>query len=148
MTFLVERLTELRRHLDHLRDLRPRVTGVDSLVRDLSLHNDVLFSLLMVSQHVIDIAGELGASRGLRFDDYTEAVRNLSAFREFPPKLVSQLERLPDFRNVVIHDYVGIDLERAVSALDELDPLDDFVSIVAALIQADDHSRSAAGAEG
>jgi hypothetical protein len=40
---------------------------------------------------------------------------------------------------VVIHEYVGIDLQRAVSELDELDPLDDFVGIVAALIEADEN---------
>jgi predicted nucleotidyltransferase len=44
-TYLVERLVELRRHLDHLGLLRPRVTGREALDRDLSLHNDVLFSL-------------------------------------------------------------------------------------------------------
>ena len=46
VTYLVERLLELRRHLDHLRAIRPRVTGREALERDLSLHNDVLFSLL------------------------------------------------------------------------------------------------------
>ena len=43
MSYLVERLAELRRHLDHLRTLRSRVIGPESLERDLSLHNDVLF---------------------------------------------------------------------------------------------------------
>jgi uncharacterized protein YutE (UPF0331/DUF86 family) len=138
MTFLIERLAELRRHLDHLRELRPRVMGADSLRRDLSLHNDVLFSLLMVTQLVIDIAGELSAQRGLRFGDYTEAVRNLGSFDQFDPELVEQLDRLPGFRNVVIHEYVGIDLDRAVMALDELDPLERFLTIVADLIVAQD----------
>jgi hypothetical protein len=50
MTFIVERLVELRRHLDHLRALRPKVSGPAALERDLSLHNDVLFSLLSVWQ--------------------------------------------------------------------------------------------------
>ncbi len=36
MTFLVERLSELRRHLDHLREIRPRVGGREDLERDLS----------------------------------------------------------------------------------------------------------------
>jgi len=54
VTYLVERLLELRRHLDHLRAIRPRVTGREALERDLSLHNDVLFSLLTVCQLVID----------------------------------------------------------------------------------------------
>jgi hypothetical protein len=39
MTFLIERLADLRRHLDHLEQLRPRVVTADDLTRDLSLHN-------------------------------------------------------------------------------------------------------------
>lgn len=105
MTYLIDRLAELRRHLDHLSHLRPRV-------RDLSLHNDVLFSLLPVCQLVIDMAGELSARRGDRFEDYTEAVRNLERDDRFSPELVKQLERLPGFRNVVIHDYVKLDMNR------------------------------------
>ena len=69
MTFLVERLTELRRHLAHLRALQPRVPGRQAIEADLSLHNDVLFSLLTVCQRVIDLAGKValvtGASRGI-----------------------------------------------------------------------------------
>ena len=130
MTWLVERLAELVRHLDHLRELRPRVLGPQSLQRDLSLHNDVLFSLLTVCQVVIDISGELSARRGLRFEDYTEAVRNLGGFDEFPPDLVERLVVLPGFRNVLIHEYVALDLSRAVEALDRLDPIAQFAEIV------------------
>lgn len=36
MTFLVERLAELRRHLDHLAELQPRVGSAEALRRDLS----------------------------------------------------------------------------------------------------------------
>jgi hypothetical protein len=64
MTFLVERLADLRRHLDHLRQLQPRVSSAGDLRRDLSLHNDVLYSLLTVCQLVIDIAGELSTRKG------------------------------------------------------------------------------------
>lgn len=44
-----------------------------ALERDLSLHNDVLFSLLSVCQLVIDIAGELSARKRLSYADHTEA---------------------------------------------------------------------------
>lgn len=50
MSFLVERLAELRRHLDHLYVLRGRVDSPRRLEDDLSLHNDVLFSLLTESK--------------------------------------------------------------------------------------------------
>lgn len=133
MTFLVERLAELRRHLDHLRELRPRIVGAEVLERDLSLHNDVLFSLLVVCQAVIDIAGELSARRGDRFEDYTQAVRNLARDERFPPELVRRLERLPGFRNVLVHEYVALDPERVLEALDELDPIDRFAEIVAGI---------------
>ncbi len=130
MSFLVERLAELRRHLDHLRALRPRIEGPEQLLRDLSLHNDVLFSLLTLCQLVIDVAGELSARRGLRFEDYTEAVRNLAVHEDFPDALVRELARLPGFRNVVVHDYVALDMERVVEALDRLQPVEEFVETV------------------
>ena len=133
MTYLVERLAELRRHLDHLRQLRPRVPAREGLERDLSLRNDVLFSLLTVCQLVIDIAGELSARRGQRFEDYTQAVRNLAADPRFPPDIVRELERLPGFRNVLIREYVALDMDRVLEALDRLDPIDRFADIVARL---------------
>lgn len=134
MTYLVERLTELRRHLDHLHEIRPRVTGAEGLMRDLSLHNDVLFSLLTVAQLVIDIAGELSARRGLRFGDYTEAVRNLAAFDEFSPTLVEELARLPGFRNILVHEYVALDYGLVIRALDALDPIEEFVRSAAEVV--------------
>lgn len=130
MTYLVERLAELRRHVDHLREIRPRVTDRAALERELSLHNDVLFSLLMVAQLVVDVSGELSARRGERFEDYTGAVRNLARDPRFPSDLVRELERVPGFRNVVIHEYVALDLDRVVDALDRLEPIDRFIHIV------------------
>jgi uncharacterized protein YutE (UPF0331/DUF86 family) len=128
--YLVERLAELRRHLDHLVAIRPRVRGREDLERDLSLHNDVLFSLLTICQLVIDIAGDLSARRGDRFEDYTEAVRNLGRDARFPADLVRELERLPGFRNVLVHEYVALDLDRVVEALDRLAPVERFLEIV------------------
>jgi uncharacterized protein YutE (UPF0331/DUF86 family) len=136
MTYLVERLAELRRHLGHLQALRPRVTGAAALDADLSLHNDVLFSLLTVCQLVIDIAGELSARRGERFEDYTGAVRNLAHDARFPSGLVRDLERLPGFRNVLIHEYIALDLERVVDALHGLGSVEEFVAIVAEIERA------------
>jgi uncharacterized protein YutE (UPF0331/DUF86 family) len=134
MTYLVERLAELRRHLDHLREIRPRVTGREALERDLSLHNDVLFSLLTVCQLVIDLAGDLAARRGDRFEDYTEAVRSLARDARLSPELVRKLERLPGFRNVVIHEYVALDLDRVVEALDDVGPVEEFLEIARRLV--------------
>ena len=133
MTFLVERLADLRRHLDHLRAIRPRVVAPEALQHDLTLHNDVLFSLFTICQLVIDIAGELSARRGERFEDYTEAVRNLGQDARFPLEIVRKLERLPGFRNILVHDYVSLEMKRVVEALDDLEPVETFFAIVSGL---------------
>lgn len=133
MTYLVERLAELRRYLDHAATLRMRVADSAALERDLSLHNDVLFSLLTICQLTIDIAGELSARRGDRFEDYTEAIRNLSRDERFPQDVVESLGRLPGFRNVVVHEYVALDLDRVVEALHDLTAVERFASIVVAI---------------
>ena len=130
MTWLVERLAELARHVEHLHALRERVGSADALRRDLSLHNDVLFSLLAICQIVIDVSGELSSRKGLRFEDYTESVRNLAAFDEFSEDLVRELSVLPGFRNVLVHEYVALDLDRAVEALDRLEPVESFMDVV------------------
>jgi uncharacterized protein YutE (UPF0331/DUF86 family) len=105
MTYLVERLLELRRHLDHLKALAPRVPDRVPLERDLSLRNDALFSLLMVAQLVIDIAGELSARRGDRFEDYTDAVRNLARDARFPPvDAIRRLGPVEQFLEIVRKD--------------------------------------------
>ena len=118
MTFLVERLAELRKHLHHLEELRPRVSAT-ALRRDLSLHNDVL-----------DVAGELSARQGLAFDDYTPAVRNLGQMDLVEDDVLARLERLPGFRNVLVHKYVTLDFDRVVGALDELAPVQTFLDAV------------------
>ena len=130
MTYLVERLVELRKHVDHLRELGPKITGREALESDLSLHNDVMFSLLMMAQLVVDLAGELSARRGGRFEDYVEAVRNLAKDARFPKELVTELERLPGLRNVVIHNYVTLDLTLVILATRNLEPVERFVEIV------------------
>ena len=129
MTYLVERLVELKKHVDHLRELSPKISR-DAIENDLSLHNDMMFSLLMMAQLVIDLAGELSARRGGRFEDYVEAVRNLAKDARFPKELVTELERLPGLRNVVMHDYVPLDMTLVIQATRNLEPVERFVEIV------------------
>ena len=130
MSPVLDRLAELRLHLAHLRELRPRVIDPETLRNDLSLRNDVLHSLQTICQVVIDIASELSARRQLRFQDYTEAVQNLSSFPEFPRTMIRVLEKLPGFRNVLVHEYAALDYTRVIQALDGLGPVEEFAEAV------------------
>lgn len=127
MSPIADRLVELRRHLDHLKTLQPRVRGAADLGGDLTLHNDVLFSLLMVCQAVIDVAAELSARRGEKFEDFRGAIRNLALDSRYAPDVVQSLERLPGFRNVLVHDYADLNLDRVVEALHDLAAIERFL---------------------
>jgi uncharacterized protein YutE (UPF0331/DUF86 family) len=59
-------------------------------------------------------------------------VKNLARDERFHPKLVRELERLPGFRNVLIHEYVALDMARVVEAMDRLEPIEQFLEIVRA----------------
>jgi general L-amino acid transport system substrate-binding protein len=83
------------------------------LARDLSLHNDVLFSLLTVCQLVIDVAGERSTRRGKRFQDYTEAVRNLAREERLPPPL-DDLQPIEQFAETVLRLRPPVSAARAL----------------------------------
>jgi uncharacterized protein YutE (UPF0331/DUF86 family) len=127
---VIDRLAELRLQLDHLYDLRPRVTSPEALRNNLSLRNDLLYALQTVCQAVIDIASELSARRGLRFQTYNDAVQNLTSLPEFPPNVARGLEGLPGFRNILVHEYATLDYERVIEALGHLEPIEQFVEAV------------------
>lgn len=137
MTPLVERLADLREQLEHLREIRPEIGGPGDLERDVGLRNDVLHALLTITQAVIDVAAELASRRGYRYGDYTEAIRCLRRMEEFPDELVARLEPLPGFRNVLVHEYVALDYRQVLAAIDELEPVEDFVTIVAGMESGD-----------
>ncbi|HEX3529404.1 MAG TPA: HepT-like ribonuclease domain-containing protein [Thermoanaerobaculia bacterium] len=66
----------------------------------------------------------------MRFQDYTEAVRNLSSIPGLPPVAIQVLEKLPGFRNVLIHEYVTLDYARVIEALDRLGAVEDLAEAV------------------
>lgn len=133
MSPLAERLADVRQQLRHVAELRERIEDADALRSDLGLRNDLLFSLLVICQGVIDVAAELASRQGIRFQDYTEAVRALAQVEEIPSELVDRLSDLPGFRNVLVHDYVELDYDRVIEAARELQPVEEFVRIVADL---------------
>ncbi|HEY7214432.1 MAG TPA: DUF86 domain-containing protein [Thermoanaerobaculia bacterium] len=130
MSPVIDRLVELRLHLDHLYELRPRVARPEILRENISLRNDVLHSLQTVCQVVIDIASELSARHRLRFQDYTDAVGNLAAIPGFPADMVGELKKLPGFRNVLIHEYVALDYKQVLEALHRLAVVEEFAEAV------------------
>lgn len=135
LSYLDDRIAELRRHLDHLEGIKGRAKTADDLRHDLSLDNDVRHSLLVASQRVIDIAGELSSRRRLRFEDFSEAIRNLAIYEEFTDSLIRKLESLPELRNGLVYGNGAGDPARVIDALHHLDGIERFVQALERLGQ-------------
>jgi uncharacterized protein YutE (UPF0331/DUF86 family) len=54
----------------------------------------------------------------------------LSRDTRFESELVRHLEPLAGFRNVVIHEYVALDLDHVIEALGRLEPIKRFIAMV------------------
>jgi len=50
-----------------------------------------------------------------------------------PPISFASWNGSPGFRNIVVHEYVALDMRRVVDALNRLEPLRAFLDVVAAI---------------
>jgi predicted nucleotidyltransferase len=125
MTFLVERRADLRRHRDPLRELgtsrgwRCSSAMSKTRARRAARRRPVAAQRRAVlSAHGVS-AGDRHRRRAVR--EAWRSFRGLHGGRaesrpgpRFPGELVGQLATLPGFRNVVVHEYVGLDLDRVL----------------------------------
>jgi uncharacterized protein YutE (UPF0331/DUF86 family) len=112
--------------IDHIRELeqavedwrRYRSIPLDELRRDRDKRNMVLHALLVGIQAAIDIANHLIAERSLeRPSTYRESFQILSEQNLIPSELADGLSELAGFRNVLVHLYWVLDLEKVHGVL-------------------------------
>ena len=112
--------------IDHIRELelaledwrRYRSIPLEELRRDRDKRNMVLHALLVSIQAAIDIANHLIAERSLkRPSTYRESFQILSDEGVIPPELSNELSELAGFRNVLVHLYWGLDIEKVHGVL-------------------------------
>lgn len=81
--------------------------------------------LLLCAQNVLDIATHMAASRGVDPASYGDAVEQLGSLGIVPIDFARDLRKMAGFRNVVVHGYLDLDLEKLHYVLNH--HLDDFV---------------------
>ncbi|MBI4704511.1 MAG: DUF86 domain-containing protein [Deltaproteobacteria bacterium] len=84
------------------------------------------------AQCAIDLALDLVARRGLGVpQSYRDAFALLARAGLIDPGLAVELERWAGLRNVLVHVYTALDLDRLCRALSETEPLRAFLAIAA-----------------
>ncbi len=113
-----------------------RVVDRGRLERDRDARNMVLHAMLIAIQAAIDMGEQIIAER--RFDrpsSYRETFEILGARGVLEPDLAARLASLAAFRNVLVHVYWKLDIERVEAHLHEgREPLDRFCAVVKRLL--------------
>ena len=126
----------VRRHLAALREalgnLRRHSGATPEMLRaDMDLRWTVEHGLQLCAQNAIDIATHLAAAAGLDASDYASAIDRLSDTRVLPAAFGARFRRIAGFRNVLVHDYIEVDLDVVTRVLDEnLDDFEEFARLI------------------
>jgi uncharacterized protein YutE (UPF0331/DUF86 family) len=106
---ILERLKELDTILEELALYRDK--SVEDLDASLSLRWTIERGLIAASNLIFDIADHiLGAHFSIYPDTYEESLEKLQAKDVISPELYLKLKGLGGFRNILVHDYLGINL--------------------------------------
>ena len=81
--------------------------------------------LQLCAQNALDIATHLATSAGRDAPDYASAIDVLGELGILPTEFARRFRGVAGFRNVLVHGYLGVDLERVHTLLNS--GLDDFV---------------------
>jgi uncharacterized protein YutE (UPF0331/DUF86 family) len=95
-----------------------------SLAADLDTRWAIERGLLLCAQNALDIATHLAASAGRDAPDYATAIDALGDLGVLPAEFARRFRGVAGFRNVLVHGYLDLSLERVVELLTT--GLDDF----------------------
>lgn len=111
-----ERLQHLEENIRTLRGLQSRTR--EELHRDRALQWAVEHGLQTSIETVIDIGTHLIGALGLPAPrDYTSVIDIMGEHGIIPPEFAAQLRSMPGFRNILVHQYLAVDLDRVFEAL-------------------------------
>ena len=126
----------VRRHLAALREalanLRRHSGSTPGMLRvDMDLRWTIEHGLQLCAQNAIDIATHLATTAGLDASDYASAIDRLTGMNVLPAAFGARFRLIAGFRNVLVHDYIEVDMDIVARVLDEnLDDFEEFARLV------------------
>lgn len=127
---MINRVTTLEDNVAELERMRGSLISHSS---DLDKQQEwaLRYGLLESVQIVIDISCHLVAKNNLgNAPTYNECVKLLGSFEYIDPKLVEKIIPMIGLRNLLVHEYVTIDINKLKSLLNELDDFKRFATQV------------------
>ena len=121
------RLQSIVRELEAIRERRPET--FQEYEDNEPLRYELEHRLFIICQAVLDIAAHVALRQGLlSMGTYGEALEHLGKARILSPDLSERLAPVPQMRNALAHEYLGLDNASVFRALSELEIIEAFVT--------------------
>lgn len=113
---VVERLQSLEEYTDYLKELRK--IPLHNVKSDIKNRWAIERGLLLAIECILDIGSHIIAEEKLgRPKDYTEIIDILGEKNIIPKDFAKQIRGIAGFRNILIHEYIEIDVEKVYGYL-------------------------------
>ena len=128
-TGIEKRLDELHERLSRLEPLRNKSRSdfdKDAFLRDIVERN-----LEIAAQCCIDISNRIiSLEKAKKPQDYYEAFIRLGELKVLPVEFARNFAPIAGFRNILVHEYLGVNWDEVYKNLQEIDELAQFAEIV------------------
>ena len=123
---IAARLERLREYIKLLKSIQKQ--DIQTFKKDPFVHGTAERYLHLSIECLLDIGNHIISDRGYRKPEtYTEIFQVLGEEKVITPRLLKELEGMAAFRNILVHDYLKLDLsqiyriiQEKVKALDQL----------------------------
>lgn len=132
----------INRHLAALREaLEVLSEHTDTTIQELDTKPEERWTvergLHLCAQNSLDIATHIAASLGRDVSDYARAIDELARLGILPHEFAEKFRGVAGFRNVLVHGYLDVDLERLHQMLkNRLEDFEVFASHIEAYVKA------------
>jgi uncharacterized protein YutE (UPF0331/DUF86 family) len=125
-----KRLQNLENNIAELRNLKSDYSTTD-IKGDKKKEWALRYGLLESIQIVIDLSCHLAVHHNLgNAETYSDCIELLGRFDIIDRELEERLISMAGLRNILVHEYVAVDIDRLISFLDHLDDFKAFVDAV------------------
>ncbi len=132
---LRRKLLAIEQTVDRLQSWLP--ISASTLARDIQLQWAVERGLQIAAEALFDAGSHVLAGEFREVvDEYGQIATRLAARGVIHPETAERLSGLAGFRNVLVHEYADVDLDKVVDGLERLDDLERFVVDVASWLDA------------
>lgn len=118
-----QKLADLEKYTAKLKEIS---FSPEEIKDDLSRQWAVTHGLQLTIQIVLDVGNHLLADLGMRAADYSDVIDQLGKQGILPPEFAKRIRGMAGFRNVLVHGYSTLDVDKLHSVLQN--NLDDFTA--------------------